>query len=633
MVAQRATVTLQDIADLAHVRRHVVTMWRRRPRVRGRVVPFPEPMSSADGAEHFDRDEIVAYLQATGRGNNVEAEQDAPALSVPDGVDAEDVVALLALHAATGEDVDGRSAADLADLARRVDPGDDLLLSEVRELIITEAMAGYVDDLVAASFGPSDALARLESSRLHRHPGRRGVGEDLADIVAAAAGAARDALGGEGVVLVPPAEASMFRTLAAGFAGVVLAPDQNRALRRRAQIEEIAVRDSPADAPTVHVLSVIGMSEAEALRSADDLVLGLGSSDVGVVVGAAGTLCDPLVGAASRDRTDTLSGRVLAAAIRLPRGLWRSAHRQSLALWVLHGARRNEFVSLADLEGAAIDLDDLAADITAALLEPATDATRGSRAPRYARRRDLTAVLAQAAVVPRGVTAVRLGSGPPSCHLDRVHAATLTTSRPLAGCDVAVAAAPTTITLRRRSLAELVSDGQLLVKHGTRVDLAHADPAGTVAILAADSAADHVRLDPFDAARLYRRAHRTEPGDVVFLERPSPTARVDGSGGALVAAPSRILRLQPGAPVGPHVLAAVVNTLTPAGTAWTTWSLPLLSAADADALDEALAAIATHQDELRRHTDAARDLVTSLIEGVAAGAVTLDPTLTRTEAG
>lgn len=632
MVTQRPTVTLQDIADLAHVRRHVVTMWRKRPRARGRIVSFPDAVSSADGVEHFDRDEIVAYLQTTGRGSNTEADQDAPALSVPDDVDAEDVVTLLALHVATGEDVDGRSAADLIDLAGQVDPSDDLLLSEVRAATITGALTAYVGDLAAASFGPSDALARLESSRLRRGQGGRGVREDLVDIVAAVTAAARDALGTEGVVLVPPIDATMFRTLVTGFSGVVLAPGQPRALRRRALIEETEIRDDAGGVPAVHVLSVIGMAEVEALRAADDLVLGLGSTDVGVVVGAAGTLCDPLVGDTSRHRTDTLSGRVLAAAIRLPRGLWKAAHRQSLALWVLHGARRNEFVSLADLEGATIDLDDLGADVAAALLEPASDATRGSRAPRYARRRDLTAVLGQAAVVPRGVTAVRLGSGQ-SSHLDRVFAATLTTSRTLTGCDVAVAAAPTNITLRRRSLAELGADGQLVMKRGTRVDLAHADPAGTVPVLAADGATDHARLDPFDAARLYPRAPRTEPGDVVFLERPSPRARVDDVGGALVAAPSRILRLQPGAPVGPHVLAAFVNTLTPAGTAWATWSLPLLSDVDATALDEVLAAVAKHQDELRRHTDAARDLVTSLIEGVAAGAVTLDPTLTRPEAG
>src|SRR5260370_1112030 len=103
-----ATLTLQDIADLAHVRRPVVSMWRRRLRVRGVEIPFPVPMQSADGIERFARDEVVAWLEATGRGNNVETRQDAPALSAPAGINIEAVVVLLCLHALTGEELAGQ---------------------------------------------------------------------------------------------------------------------------------------------------------------------------------------------------------------------------------------------------------------------------------------------------------------------------------------------------------------------------------------------------------------------------------------------------------------------------------------------------------------------------------------------
>src|SRR4051794_27831717 len=104
MVAQRQTLTLQDIADLARVRRPVVSMWRRRTTVNGRVVLFPQALFSVGGSERFDRDEIVAYLETTGRGNNTESRQDAPATGVPDGVDREDIVTFLCLHALTGAD-------------------------------------------------------------------------------------------------------------------------------------------------------------------------------------------------------------------------------------------------------------------------------------------------------------------------------------------------------------------------------------------------------------------------------------------------------------------------------------------------------------------------------------------------
>ena len=74
------TLTLQDIADLARVRRPVVSMWRSRPLVRGRLMPFPNPVDVPSGMERFRREDIVEWLQRTGRGNNTEASLDAPAV-------------------------------------------------------------------------------------------------------------------------------------------------------------------------------------------------------------------------------------------------------------------------------------------------------------------------------------------------------------------------------------------------------------------------------------------------------------------------------------------------------------------------------------------------------------------------
>nr|WP_318546780.1 hypothetical protein [Mycobacterium lepraemurium] len=92
-----STLTLQDVADLAKVRRPVVSMWRKRPIVRGVSIPFPEPVETVDGVARFARDEVVDWLTRTGRGNNREHSDDAPAVAVPDGVALEDVVTL---HAA-----------------------------------------------------------------------------------------------------------------------------------------------------------------------------------------------------------------------------------------------------------------------------------------------------------------------------------------------------------------------------------------------------------------------------------------------------------------------------------------------------------------------------------------------------
>lgn len=618
------SLTLHDIACVARVQRSSVSMWRLRPG----VVPFPQPVAHVDGAEHFDRDAVVDYLRATGRGSNPDAALDAVAFAVPHDADAEDVVTLLTLQASTGVELGELSTDELHALAADVDPADEFLLTEVRALSVTDDLGGYLDDLVEASFGPADALARFDASRLRR--GERGLTDELVAVLSTAAAAARDALGGEAVFFNPQVDPVVFGRLVDGFTGIVLAPGTQRAWRRRALVGETDVRShAPA---AVHVLSVVGLATHEALSRTDELLADLGPSDVGIVVGAASTLCDPLSGEAARLRTATLEEKALAAAVRLPRGLWKAAHRQSLGVWVLDGARHHEFLSVADLEGAKVQLDDLASDVAAALMEPAADAVTGHRAPRYARRVPTTTVLGRPAVVPRGTVAVRLGDGHSSSHLERIHVATLTTSRDVAGCDVAVAPSPGAVTSRRRSLGELAGDRLLLLRRGVRVDPAAADPAGTVVVQSADGSFDAVRLDPFDAAR-YDRATRTERGDVVFLERPRPEARVDVDGGALVATPSRILRLLPGAPIGPQTLAAVINRLAGTGTAWTTWTVPLLPEAESRALDAALAGVTAYAGELRRHLAAGDDLTTSLIEGVAAGAVTLDPTLTQKEAG
>lgn len=137
------------------------------------------------------------------------------------------------------------------------------------------------------------------------------------------------------------------------------------------------------------------------------------------------------------------------------------------------------------------------------------------------------------------------------------------------------------------------------------------------------------RLDPFDAARLYPRAARTDPGDVVFADRPRPTARVDEHGGSLVASPSKILRIGSQAGIGPHAMAAIINRLPNEPREWQTWNVPILDANELELLEDALLAAADHETTLRRHWDATRDLVTAMIDGVAAGAVTLTSRTTQ----
>lgn len=622
-------MTLQDVADLARVRRPVVSMWRNRPRVRGQHVPFPDPVEFSDGMERFRREDIVEWLERTGRGNNTEANLDAPALSVPDDVALDELVTWLCLAALTGEELAETTAENRIILARRVDPDDRVLLREVNASVPAVCTLRFIDDLVEASYGPREALDRLEQGRAARALGTRDLTSDAIALIHAVADACALHLDPEGVPLVHVGPASSVTlALADTFTHLVVPADtpELRDIRRRAAIREIETVNDAA-VPNVRLLSAIGRPTDEVLDLVDNLVLDLVEGELAVVIGPAGVLCDELQGEQERHRAQTLRSESLAVALRLPRGMWREAHRQALGVWVCATGGFTQRPLVADVAAFTreeLDLGDLASDVTGAL------AAAGGRAFRYLRPHDLAPILsARAVVVPRGVRAVRLATTEIERHLAVINAATLVTAEPIQPFDVLVERALGAMLLRRRSLGELKDLGHVRVLRGSRIDPGHYNPAGSVTVLSATDSRGTARLDPFDAARLYSRAVRTDPGDVVLTERPRPTARVDDHGGSLVASPSKILRIGSQAGIGPHAVAAIINRLPDEPTEWQTWNVPILDTSEVGRLEEALLAAAIHETTLGRHLEATRDLVTAMIDGVAAGAVTLTTRTTQ----
>lgn len=609
-----STLTLQDVADLAKVRRPVVSMWRKRPVVHGVSMPFPEPVAVVAGVAQYSRPDVVDWLSRTGRGNNVDFSYDAPALSAPDGVVLEDVVTLLCWHVLTGEELGGTTLAQRIRLAAEHDPNDTLLLREIKQLQPPPAALVYVDDVVEASYGASDALARVESGRLKRTLAARDLTPEAVELLRAVTKACVGHLDKDGAALRTD---GMPLTLEVADGADLYVVGDDRAIRRRAVIKGIPVSETDAR-PSVSVWSVVGLDLAKALDRVDEVVVALDQNDVAVVLGPATALCDHLAGAPQQRRAQTLRVGNLVAAIRLPRGMWREAHRQSLSAWICLGGANSQHPWIADLGAVAdVELADVAADVAGALAQ--TD----DRAFRYARRTDLAGVIAAGSLVPRGVRAPRLRNADSATHLDRVHGATLTTTTPLQPLDVLVAPSPGRFRMRFRSLGELCEQKHVIIKRGSRIDPADATSDGTVAVQPAD-VVGAMRLDPFDASRKYPRAARTEPGDVVFVEKPHPCAWVDVTGGALVASPAKIIRLRETAEFGPRVLAAVINEMCSAGSEWPTWSVPVMVRDEADRLEAALLDADRYERESRRRTDAARDLKKALIEGVAAGALTLD---------
>src|SRR5699024_1545305 len=168
-----AMMTMQDVADLAGVSRPAVSQWRRRTSIKGREVPFPTPTVGPGGRELFRAEEIVDWLRLTGRGNNAEFAEDAPATGVPQSVSFDRTLVLLCLRDNAEDDLSNLDASALVEIAASLDPEDRLLLSEVADGEFSDTELEYVDDLYSASFGAADALNRLEAGRLGRSQERR----------------------------------------------------------------------------------------------------------------------------------------------------------------------------------------------------------------------------------------------------------------------------------------------------------------------------------------------------------------------------------------------------------------------------------------------------------------------------
>lgn len=623
-MSDQPMLTLQDIADLTGVQRPVVSMWRKRITIRGgERVPFPEPQRIADGMEWFGRDAVVEWLEHTGRGNNGEAHLDAPALSVPSGAVHEDLVTLLCLQACSGVELAGTTAQDLRAMARDVDPEDRYLLREVCDTDASEEALRYIDDLVESAYGHADALARLDSGQVGRARGIRDLTAEAVDLVRTIATAAARHLDPDGVPLIHAGSAtSLTMALANDFTQLVV-PEQDaksRDLRRRAVICDHEVAAS-AGGRTVRMLSIAGYDNDDALDALDNVVIDLAVGDIVVVIGSAPILCDKLTGELEKKRALTMRSGSLVLALRLPRGMWRDAHRQSLGVWVCVGGAETQRPFVADLAAFTADElvpSDLGADVAGAL-EPGT-----ARAFHYLRPHALSSVLSsKMALVPRGIRAPQLSTAAPQDHLTRIHEQTMVTADPLQGFDLLVEQAPGSMVLRKRSLGELSDEGDVKVKRGNRIDVQHADRDGTVAVLSATGNTHDVKLDPIDAEEHYPRAVRTEPGDVVIAEKPHPSALVDALGNSLVASPSKILRLSSTAGIGPHAVAAIINQQPPEANEWQAWAIPLLDPADAEQLEKALTAAAEHEHKVRRRLEAMLAMQNALIDGVAAGAVTL----------
>ncbi|MBU4336838.1 MAG: hypothetical protein KJ548_09710, partial [Actinobacteria bacterium] len=353
-------LTLADIAELAYVQRPVVSMWRSRSA--GTAHPFPAVAERLDSREAFRLDDVVSWLEQTGRGNNSAARQDAVASTALDllpvadrAVAVEGLLALLALKAQLGTPLAGLSADDLADLADDVDPHDRCLYREIAALggdVTT--WAHHADALASASYTPRAAATSL-LGRHHRLGLAAVSSQTFAPVVLGLAGrvAVELSAGGSRDFAVPDGDADLLLAITAADEepGSVSVPVSDEPAARRARrmllaggwdvIDAVEDDDLVVPAPGSVVLVRMpsatrpGMSDAGVVDALGAIEATLPADGRAVVVGPASALCARLPTALQSARATVLrSGRV-HAIVRLPARQWPAHPRQELGLWIL----------------------------------------------------------------------------------------------------------------------------------------------------------------------------------------------------------------------------------------------------------------------------------------------------------
>ncbi|MBO1268699.1 hypothetical protein [Arthrobacter cavernae] len=677
--AVQLRMTLSDVAALAKVQRPVVSMWRTRS-AHG-PAPFPQALAVERGLEVFDADEVAAWLEATGRGNNAEASGDAAAFAVRAGVGRDNrnvfdaVTALLALRAVTGTPLTGRDRDSLLDAADESDPDDAFLYSEIEALADgLESTAEYAERLIDSAYSVPAAFETLLADRFRsgiREHADTALTEAATHLVASAALALALSLESEPVFVDPTPGGSdlllgIVRAAGDGLPITALTPDGDdasaRLVRRRLAAHGIdsqllkmqAGGTFDVHGPAVHLAQYPspgepGMDAGGILAAIESIVMQMDDSQRAVIIAPASTLCDgALTASAGAHRSELLrSGRV-RAIVRLPQGLLRRKPREAQCLWVLGPSFAevdiaDRWTMVADLTAARLTPDvvhDLVSDVVASMGSGATVRAHSFRFARLVPTRHLLASRGSLVELPsRGGAGEAAAGAEAALRIEELQEL-------LMKYDGSVPAAVSVLAqsggrLAPATVQELLSAGTLRYIKGNRLDPADLSARERTRVIGTAELLDEEATKPrsisiLDFAAKYPSGRLTEPGDVVFCTSPRPAAMVDAEGGAVVVFPARVLRIDAGDPGGlvPAVLAADINSLPPQDKAWRQWRLRRTPYRQRRPLEVALAELQHEQDLTRQRLQQLDELATLILDGVAGGSLTLtDPTSTATTEG
>lgn len=654
-------MNMSDIARLAAVRRPVVSMWRSRYSAGRHAFPAPLPCTGDHGAVLFDDDEVVAWLQETGRGNNAAPAVERPLHSTALASLAEhadEASALILLHHVAQSPLVTLSSAEVEEALMMAQiPPEVLPFTLDLDAPRTADLIPHVDAVVEAAFSAEEPLARLvETFRTDADDwGAAFLTSPARSLLAAVLTEVRSETD---LPLVPTsvgALALLVHALPQGDSGagrqVTALPRLLRTPRQRAAWRLLAARghqvsvlhtldafdDGSLVLPGGGCLAVVDVSSAGSDKAAaeelDDVLLALGPQDRALALGPAPFL----TGREGRHLRGRLlqdahaSGISLRYAARLAPGMHARSIRRRLAVWVLAG--RDSVTDPAQTVTADHGDARLTDGVIQAVAADMAVVMSGDPQAIHDHAFRAGGPLASGAVrEAEDITAPRVAGGELRMGAD------LLAEAQHADADLMSALAPR--AFRDARAEERVTWSELTSLFGADIasrripgdELVGSGP-GTVAAIGAEEIRGTApwgarRIDRLRLEEVAPRARFTEPGDVLYVSAGGPAAVVDDVGGHLVLAPARVFRAGTARRVGeglrqavPGLVAAdIADQRVPDKGAWRIRVALTERAADIEALRrEAAARRAVLRDRLER-LDRAES---ALLQGLTTGTVRL----------
>lgn len=637
----RVLVSMQGVADLAHVRRPVVSTWRRR--FRDGLDAFPEPIRGDRPGLMFDASEVAQWLEATGHGNNIDASADAAAVATPAGLmfsdpaHVEELEALVVLQAHLGP-LRGRSGSALLEAAMQVDPEDLSIRTEVDRHVSGEHdWADFADRVIDAAYSPAgalDVIARRSSAAAPVSGPAAPLSDEAADLLAAlvAAMPSHTAVIDDGIDA--PLGVHLISSLGDDPTIRLGSGTHTRRLRRRMMALGVWVSDSDRPTRAMHIDRLPHQpkdTDVVALTTLDESVLQLDADDVSVILAPARILTDPLQHRKRGIRADALRTDRVRAIVRLPAGLIPGSTREALALWALGPIPadvpvEDRYTAVADLSDTKLTSTrraDLVSDLIACM---GTWQQTRARAHRFmSLQRTSSLRVRSGSLITRTRTRPTTSNARELAARVNDAALALDNDRP----DVNVIDEPNPTAVPPASLTDLIRERHARLIPGTRISPDDLGPTGLRVILSEHldnpTGIGDVGIDPLIYAANYPGSQPTQPGDVVFRTGPTTAAWVDHAGASVVAYPARILRIRRADPGGliPELVAQDMAAQPAGPGAWKRWRLRQVPPASEVILRDVLGEIAATQARLEERLARLNIYTAALITGITAGAVTL----------